>query len=692
MYMKIKQAIKQFDLFGVELNLNMQQKDKFKTAFGGVSSIVMILLLSFIFINRLINIVTKTDYTIKVQTLQNANPKHSTMNIQNFMLAIRIEDPLQKFYQNKKKTRFSIRMHQYIQQTQDDGSKIKESLSQFKLEQCTNEHFSDIDFKSNPYLQKQLQFYLCLPLSFELQLQGGYNSETLLYPKLLIQMCRNEENCYSDKEIEEAQLNENTTITLSSLIKSSLFLSNSTDNNLYQYINSDFYLSSNLQQSLYADLFFQNNKAQIDENLFSLMTDSKEMEYWSFSLNDNRQFNKQIVKTSSLFEINLRISQQHQITTKTAYRLDQFISYIGGILKFFTAIFGLFAIKYNLLSMRISLANILYDFNVPYQNDGKLYFSYDRLLNFIQYKINRVDELLAKLKTYTFQVVKLSHITRMWSSISSNQKLQKQEQLLEQDEVAEQKITQDDIHQYTQKLIEYKENFIYDLVQKILDTKKQLRLDLKFYVSLVFSCSCFKKIWMKRQLLIQCDQMIKKDLDIITILSKIQQIDKLKQTLLDQNQVSVFNYTPKPVVFIGKNYQIVTEDQSRPNNLITQTNKQKRDRMINKRIRFNTSKKFLKIYDSYLKLKENSNEVNYRLTQMLGPTLELIFKKYHEIQIAFQLKEDLINKQLSEELKQKISEQTILDSNQRIDSKIEIHKYIKPKMIHDDGEEICYDV
>ncbi|CAD8051023.1 unnamed protein product [Paramecium primaurelia] len=690
MYIKIKKGVKQFDLFGVELNLNMKQKDKYTTACGGLSSIIMIFLLSFIFINRLISIITKSEYTIKVQTIQSANPNFTTMNVQNFMLAIKLEDPLKNYYNNSQKNLFSIQLHQYIQKTSGDGSKSREQLKEFKLEQCTVKHFQNIDFQQNAYLEKQLQYYVCLPLSFELQLQGGYNTETLLYPKLLIQICKDDVNCYTEEEIKKAQLDENTTITLSTLIKSALFVSNYTDDVLHQYINSDFYLQSNLQQSIQTDLFFQHNKVQIDDNLLSLMATTQEQDYWSFILNDNRQFNKKDVNLTTLFEINLRINQQNQIITKTAYRLDQFLSYLGGILKFFTAIFGLFAIKYNLLSMRISLANILYDFNIPQQSQGRLQFSYDRLLNFIQYKINRVDELLDKLKTYTFQVIKLSHITRMWSNFSSSQKIQRQQQSQEQAEVTEQKITQHDIYQFTKKLMEYKENFMENLIQKILDTRNQLKLDLNFYVYILLCCSCFKKIWMTRQLLIQCDQMIKRDLDIITILSKIQQIDKLKKTLLDQNQISVFNYTPKPVVFIDKQYQIITEDQSRPNNLIIQANKQKRARVINKRIRFNTTKKFLKIYDSYLKLKENKNEINYRLTQMLGPTLELMFQKYHEIQLAAQIKEDLNKTQLNIQQQSKISEQSIADNNQKVDQKIQIYQYIKPKMLEDDGEEIEY--
>ena len=42
--------------------------------------------------------------------------------------------------------------------------------------------------------------------------------------------------------------------------------------------------------------------------------------------------------------------------------------------------------------------------------------------------------------------------------------------------------------------------------------------------------------------------MIYNDTDIVTLLNKIQEIDKLKKFLMNENQIRVFNFTPKPIV------------------------------------------------------------------------------------------------------------------------------------------------
>lgn len=44
--------------------------------------------------------------------------------------------------------------------------------------------------------------------------------------------------------------------------------------------------------------------------------------------------------------------------------------------------------------------------------------------------------------------------------------------------------------------------------------------------------------------------MILKDMDILVVMSKLQEIEKLKHILLNKTQRKVFNYLPKPVVCI----------------------------------------------------------------------------------------------------------------------------------------------
>ena len=48
-------------------------------------------------------------------------------------------------------------------------------------------------------------------------------------------------------------------------------------------------------------------------------------------------------------------------------------------------------------------------------------------------------------------------------------------------------------------------------------------------------------------------KMLKQDTDIVSVLEKLQDIDKLKKLILNTDQLFVFNYTPKPVVRARRN-------------------------------------------------------------------------------------------------------------------------------------------
>jgi hypothetical protein len=57
----------------------------------------------------------------------------------------------------------------------------------------------------------------------------------------------------------------------------------------------------------------------------------------------------------------------------------------------------------------------------------------------------------------------------------------------------------------------------------------------------------------RAELISKAVKMIQHDTDIIRLLDKIQEIDKIKQLLLDDTQIKVFNFSPKPLVTLTQN-------------------------------------------------------------------------------------------------------------------------------------------
>ncbi len=46
-------------------------------------------------------------------------------------------------------------------------------------------------------------------------------------------------------------------------------------------------------------------------------------------------------------------------------------------------------------------------------------------------------------------------------------------------------------------------------------------------------------------------------MEIIWIINKLHEIDKLKNLILDEKQIKLFEYLPKKVIYIDKNYNII---------------------------------------------------------------------------------------------------------------------------------------
>ena len=73
-------------------------------------------------------------------------------------------------------------------------------------------------------------------------------------------------------------------VSLSTLIQSSIYMRDSTDNYLFRYLNSDFYLQTTLKEESKADIFFKNNKIIADNSILSLYKEEESLDFWSFSL------------------------------------------------------------------------------------------------------------------------------------------------------------------------------------------------------------------------------------------------------------------------------------------------------------------------------------------------------------------------------------------------------------------------
>ncbi|CAK65964.1 unnamed protein product (macronuclear) [Paramecium tetraurelia] len=636
----IKRMIRSYDNFGVSLNFNIRNRKQYQSVCGGLMSIAMTIVFLYIFISGLASLLLRNKFQVSklliqidVQQLQNMNPDYQEMNITNFMFAIKLDNPFSIYYPNDNKTAYDIAMIQTQISKLDNGTRIKSVLNEIFFEQCRDEHFQYVNYEGFQDIKDNLGSYLCLPQNFSFKLQGTFNSDFFQYPSLKVSICYRED-CYSKEQVDYLAQNKSIIVSLSTLIQSSIYMRDSADNYLLRYLNSDFYLQTTLKEESKADIFFKNNKIIADNSILSLYKDEERKDYWSFSLYNYREFRGYHEYPNTIFSLNFRISQDYEQTKKAADTIDSFLSYFGGMLKIISTIFGLIALQYNEMGLKISLANHLYQFNIPKRRNGQFEFSYDKLLNVIQASINRVTDLQQKLKHHAKTIIKTSMVMRAWNSQKIQNPTLSNLQTQQREQVETPQIDHLQYKKYVEQLQDYKGNFLQRLITAFNSTRHDLRLGINFIFYEFLWCTCCEQIQVTKKMLEQCKVVIDKDLDIVHLLQKIQEIDKLKSIILEKDQIKVFSYTPKPVINVDPSHQHQPIEEANGIDLFKQLNSQKpKQRMRRTANSYHKPKKLIKIYEAYSRLKQHhNNKKNQRIIQLLGPTIEMIFQKYYEIQ------------------------------------------------------------
>ena len=121
----------------------------------------------------------------------------------------------------------------------------------------------------------------------------------------------------------------------------------------------------------------------------------------------------------------------------------------------------------------------------------------------------------------------------------------------------------------------------------------------------------------KEKLFEKGETIFNKEFDIIEILKKIQEIEKLKIILFNSQQLTLFNHLEKPMIYLEN-------DQ---NKVLNWSPSRKMSEIMNAttRLEGDKRKKFLNYYNN-LKDNQNLNEIERRLIELLDKDMENLSK------------------------------------------------------------------
>ncbi|CAK91418.1 unnamed protein product (macronuclear) [Paramecium tetraurelia] len=653
---KTLKYIRKCDHFGAQIKLNLHHKEAYKSILGGIITMIIAVAILMIFVRGTLSLIKHENYTISSSKLLNIDPPMSKLSVNNFMLGFSIDLQLQ----------FTkpIYKAQYTQQSQilnADGTRSKNETNLLSLEKCSLDHFLNLD-QTNSYNQQikgQIQEYFCLPKNYTIFQQGTYKSNVFQYGKIILVSCIDEPECASSEEVNALGL-QDSVVKISTLILNTLVNLNQ-EESIQKYIYTDFYVETSLTKTTSTDIYLEKLNVKIDESPISVLNSVEQDELFSIQDTKLSQITSNVQSNNIISQFIIRLAQSEDIYKKQYYKFDELISYVGGITKFIVLVFGYFITKYNKTGLQIMLANDLYQFDIPQTTKGEVTFSFQTLVTQILDNIKQIEDIASKFKIGAIKILTLGRFAKAISKTNgsqqlisagsecllTNQSVSKRNALLTDDAIIKteqmETVKSSNAIQYvnSSNLDFYKNNFLEQIINIILTGDKKLKYSIVIIIKYL-TCWRFSNIGKhNKKILKQSKSMIQKDMDILVIIQKLQEMEKLKHLLLNKEQLKVFNCLPKPIVGSSR----FTSSES-IQGMTGQFDKQsltltfKKKKLFETRHQYNTSKKLRKLYSAYesIKLSNNSKSdfeklMNQKLIDVLEPpTLLHSFSSLAELQ------------------------------------------------------------
>jgi len=510
---------------------------------------------------------------------------------------------------------FQLTFNQYIRDSEGNRIKIKNKVY---MAPCNKSNFPDSIYGEGVYELYNLAYAYCpttmnmtypnntcpdwvmaqypgtdcvTPLHYTVR--GSYLSTAFEFIQLNLQAC-------TTSNIKTLFGFKCTTSTVSTLLNSgeykvNLFYANNVVNPTYYQIPNMTYLETlyweiNPQLSKTADIFLDKEIVQDFDDLWS-NTKDKNQTHYSIQPAGMRELN--VLQTGSgtaYLQWNIRRSSVSVVTTRTYTKIQDIMTDLGGFAQAVMFVAAFVAMGYVEYKYEMTLSNEFYDFQFAKGEEPK---QPPKKKPHAKRKQDYIDEGI------------------------ESPKFEENEE--ETDEKSIKKSVERVVEEYREKKCQ----------------RKEIEFNLWEYVKKVVRfITCRKNE--KDEIAETAKELVEDELDIIRVIQKLKEIDKLKVLLLNRYQREVFNFIEKPLVTLDNDKPIhldnvlpdlsfeleesKDEDDSQPN-----------QGFLNGREEFNSLSKYGKLYMAYRYLVEDSlygnQGYNQKLLDMIGEDLIKVFQR-----------------------------------------------------------------
>ncbi|CAK86087.1 unnamed protein product (macronuclear) [Paramecium tetraurelia] len=492
------QVIERFDFFGILPQFRILKRQKFSTPLGQILTILICFAYLYYIAHELLDLSNRDNPRVVFSELQPSNTSPLYFGNNNFTFVLTIANPQLSSLQTLNKY-FTLNVQNCLRNrylNAEGVSQIDYNCSNIPLEPCQMEkHFSS-QYQQDYFQKFKLQYMYCPSIDYwqqyPLQLQGYSQEDRFQFLTVTFSICKNTTNYQGCAPLEEINSQMQTGFFVMYL--SDTLIQMHSPSKPYEDVISIQYSPFSLTNSKSIHSTFKVTETTTDYGILQTdnLLDTAIMQ--STIKEDNVPYNQQYLVQNSIF-----LEQRRNQYQRSYLKLYTLLGQIGGLWQITIIFFNCLFYPVLFSSMNLAMANKIFRFESKESLDLDI-LSVAKSVP-IGNQLNKSD-----VKDYPGDV-------------------QKSENIQIRKSFAEFSKTQQEIKKFLRKK---KSSLNFTLID-----------NLKFLLG-------FKKD-KQRQLKYAMNKIINK-LDICQLITKFNELDKLKHILLNKDQLALFNYIPKPMI------------------------------------------------------------------------------------------------------------------------------------------------
>ena len=564
-----------FDIFNKPVQLNVNSRQKLTTNAGTVLTVIVVVITLVQSLATISSIFDRTKPTISIQQEVLLDPGYMQLNSSNFVFAFTVQDA--GF--NLSSSYVSFQMQYRIYTRFPNGTVVKNNTN-VPLKKCDPEYMSQfkVDFE-----KFGIGNALC-PSIQQYDLVGTFLADTYHFIKLTAYSCMNDTSqpdvvCKPYDDVMKALTG--ATVEVQVFFSNTLFSPANYSVPIDHYMSNLYWKTMAGQQTINSDIFVNEQIITTDDNIWLTGMGTHIITSYQIDPSEERPQSSALETVGSqnyvLANLYFRKSANKYSTYRTFPKVQQALASVGGIFSFCVGVFGTLALFYTRQQFAITIANEMYDFDLedPPSNG----------------KPTRKCCRRKHQPKATNRVAQLNDSALNFAPESTEKKANYSEK--------------NGLDLYLEKFAKYSSH-----------NRKQLKYT--FFDFMIGLLCCRKRY--KDRLAAKATGMVIQDIDILQILKKLQETDKLKRILLNEHQTNIFSYSRPPLVTLKEPRQNINppvtknpDPSSTPEGFRRRGPRKKTVikrsvQLLESQQEYNDLHKFAKLFQSYQQLMKSKHQ------------------------------------------------------------------------------------